>query len=41
MQLFDVREGKVERKTLKVDDVFAGYLKAVERITAAVDEMLD
>jgi hypothetical protein len=41
LQLFDVREGKVQRKTLKVDDVFAGYLKAVERITAAVDEMLD
>jgi hypothetical protein len=41
LQLFDLREGKVQRKTLKVDDVFAGYLKAVERITAAVDEMLD
>ncbi len=41
LQLLDVRHGKVERKTLSVDDVFARYLKAVERITAAVDEMLD
>jgi predicted nucleotidyltransferase len=40
-QLFDLRERKVDRKTLNVDDVFAQYLKAVERITAAVDEMLD
>ncbi len=41
LQLFDMRERKVDRKTLNVDDVFARYLKAVERITAAVDEMLD
>jgi hypothetical protein len=40
-QLFDLRERKVDRKKLNVDDVFARYLKAVERITAAVDEMLD
>jgi len=41
IQLFDVREGKASRKNLNVDDVFARYLSAVERITAKVDEMLD
>jgi hypothetical protein len=41
VQLFDVRDGKLDRKTMEVDDVFARYLDAVERITAAVDEMLD
>jgi len=41
MQLFEIREGKVDRKTVKVDDMFARYLNAVERITAAVDAMLD
>ena len=41
LQLFDLRERKVDRKTMNVDDVFARYLKAVERITAAVDEMLE
>ena len=40
-QLSDVRHGKIERKSLNVDDVFARYLKGVEGITAAVDEMLD
>ncbi|MGB9233545.1 MAG: hypothetical protein WCC04_03965 [Terriglobales bacterium] len=41
LQLFDLRERKADRKAMNVDDVFARYLKAVERITAAVDEMLD
>jgi len=41
LQLFDVREGKASRKTLNVDEVFARYLNAVERITGKVDEMLD
>jgi predicted nucleotidyltransferase len=41
LQLFDVRERKVDRKGLEVDELFARYLKAVEQITAAVDEMLD
>jgi predicted nucleotidyltransferase len=41
LQLFDLRERKVDRKAMKVDEVFARYLKVVERITAAVDEMLD
>lgn len=41
VQLFDVREGNASRKNLNVDEVFARYLNAVERITAKVDEMLD
>jgi len=41
LRLFDVREGKASRKTLNVDEVFARYLNAVERITGKVDEMLD
>jgi hypothetical protein len=41
LRLFDIRGRKMDRKTMKVDDVFAPYLEAVERITAAVDEMLD
>lgn len=40
-QLVDIRERKVDRKTLDVDELFARYLSAVEKITAAVDEMLD
>jgi len=41
LQLSDIRHGKIDRKSLNVDDVFGRYLKGVERITAAVDEMLD
>jgi predicted nucleotidyltransferase len=41
LQLLDIRERKADRKTFEVDELFARYLKAVERITAAVDEMLD
>jgi len=41
LQVIDLRHGKLDRKSLNVDDVFARYLKAVERITASVDEMLD
>ena len=41
LQLFDVREHKADRKTINVNDMFRRYLKAVEAITAAVDEMLD
>jgi hypothetical protein len=40
-QLLEIRERKADRKTFEVDELFARYLKAVERITAAVDEMLD
>ena len=38
-QLFDLRERKADRKTVNVDDLFARYLKAVERVTAVVDAM--
>jgi hypothetical protein len=41
LQLFDLRERKVDRKTVNVDELFARYLKTVERVTAAVDAMLD
>ena len=40
-QVLDIREGKADRKRFDVDELFGRYLKAVERITAAVDEMLD
>jgi hypothetical protein len=39
--LLDIREGKKERSSLKVDEVFARYLKLVEGVTASVDKMLD
>ena len=41
LQLLDIREHKADRKQFNVKDVFAGYLEAVQRITAAVDTMLD
>jgi hypothetical protein len=40
-ELLDIRERKRERKSAKVDDVFARYLKLVEEVTAAVDRMLE
>lgn len=40
-QLLDIRERKADRKTFDVDELVARYLKTVEKITAAVDEMLD
>ena len=39
--LFDLREHKAELQSQNVNDVFASYLIAVERITMTVDEMLD
>jgi len=41
LQLLDLREGKASHKQFDVNDVFARYLSAVERVTAAVDRMLD
>jgi nucleotidyltransferase-like protein len=38
-QLFDLRERKVDRKTVSVDELFGRYLKTVERMTAVVDAM--
>ena len=40
-ELLDIRERKKDRKTAKVDEMFARYLKLVEQVTAAVDKMLD
>ncbi len=40
-ELLDIRERKADRKSAKVDEVFARYLKLVEQVTAAVDKMLD
>src|ERR1039458_2266489 len=40
-ELLDIRERKKDRKSAKVDEVFARYLNLVEQVTAAVDKMLD
>ena len=40
-ELLDIREHKKDRKALRVDEMFARYLKLVEQVTAAVDKMLD
>jgi predicted nucleotidyltransferase len=40
-ELLDIRERKTERKSVQVDEMFARYLKLVERVTGAVDKMLD
>lgn len=40
-ELLDIREGKKERSSAKVDEVFARYLKLVEEVTSSVDKMLD
>lgn len=40
-QLFDLREGKADRKSVDVDELFARYLTAVQKVTAAVDGMPD
>lgn len=41
LQLLDIREHKADRKQFNVKDVFARYLEAVQRITTAVDTILD
>ena len=40
-ELLDIRERKKDRKTAKVDEMFARYLMLVEQVTTAVDKMLD
>ena len=40
-ELLDVREHKKDRKTTKVDEMFARYMRLVEQVTTAVDKMLD
>ncbi|HVM92155.1 MAG TPA: hypothetical protein VMT67_05045 [Terriglobales bacterium] len=41
LKLLDVREKKLDRGGVDVDELFTRYLKAVEQLTAAVDAMLD
>jgi len=36
-----VRELKVDRKKIAINDLAARYVAAVEKVTAAVDEALD
>jgi predicted nucleotidyltransferase len=40
-QLTDIREHRSDRKDVRVNEVFARYLKLVEQVTSAVDKMLD
>lgn len=40
-QVLDVRERKVDRKRIDVQQLATRYLAAVEKVTAAVDEALD
>jgi len=41
MQVFDVRERKTKPKNFDAADVVSRYLLALERVTSAVDKMLD
>jgi hypothetical protein len=41
LQVLDVREKIAKPKQFEVSDVFARYLAALERVTSAVDRMLD
>jgi hypothetical protein len=40
-QLLDVREKKGDARKIEVNDLFARYLGAIEKVTAAVDHALD
>lgn len=40
-QALDVREGKVDKKSLNGTDLCARYLAVIEKVTAAVDQALD
>ena len=40
-QALDVREGKVNKKSLNVTDLGARYLAVIEKVTAGVDQALD
>jgi len=41
LQVLDVRERKSDRRKFDVADVFPRYLSALERVTTAIDKMLD
>ncbi len=40
-ELLDIRERKTDRSSVKVDEIFARYLKLVQEATSAVNQMLD
>lgn len=40
-QALDIREGKVNKKSLSATDLCARYLAAIEKVTAAVDQALN
>ncbi len=40
-QVLDVREHRADPKKIDINDLFARYLAAVEKVTAAVDKALD
>jgi predicted nucleotidyltransferase len=40
-ELLDIRERRKDRKTVRVDEMFARYMKLVDEVTASVDKMLD
>jgi len=40
-QLLDIRERKVDPRKIDAHDLFARYLAAIEKVTAAVDKALD
>jgi len=41
LHVLDVREKRIKPGSLNANDVFSGYLAAIEQVTAAVDRMLD
>ena len=40
-QVLDVREHKADPKKMDISDLATGYLAAIEKVAAAVDEALD
>jgi hypothetical protein len=40
-QVLDVREHKADPKKIDINDLVTGYLAAIEKVAAAVDEALD
>jgi hypothetical protein len=40
-QLMDLREKQIERRNVKVKDLFARYVTEIEKVVTSVDEILD
>jgi Nucleotidyltransferase domain len=40
-ELLDIREGKKDRKSANVDEMFGRYMKLIDQLTVQVDKMLD